>query len=231
MSQSVDQLLFGDAHAPPAVNTAEEVFFSSAEDAVFIDNSGGTRHLVWNKRTGSEWRQFWRSRELYHLNPDVQVADFNEDGTRDLFWNFAFEDLIGSMFVLNVRGQPHEVFPVVECGRSTLEQDTNGYRLVVPSAGVDSPDECVEMGRHVCPARFSGEWPKQYRLVGTELREESWPAAIYLQLAAQYRKDAVVLDSLYRASDDPEQAEVNCGVEVVGRLKALADSAETLVGS
>jgi hypothetical protein len=194
------------------------------------DSSGG--NLVWDAWTPLGRRQ-WRSANLSGARPETRLADLNGDGTVDLFWTTAYEEMVGGSVVLNTAdGFVHLHPDVVKCQEPELRQLNGRYFYVAHSPGVYSGQECREaIPGQLCAAKFPTTWPRWFQVVKTELREVAPTREFHVELARSYRAAATRLDSLLAAVNalpDSQQYVKYCGADGARRMRQLADSAQAL---
>jgi hypothetical protein len=202
---------------------------------VYLTHDTTGQRLVWDAWSPHGRRQ-WQSENLSGARPAVTLADLNGDGSIDLFWTTAYEDMVGGSVVLNTGAGFAELHPNLrECDVPQLRRLENQNFYVAFGPGVFSAEDCLDpIPGQLCTAKFGTSWPSWFLITDTELREVPPEPGFYLELARGYVAAANRLDSLLAAIKtlpDSEQGVKYCGADVVRGLRHLADSAQQLARS
>jgi hypothetical protein len=199
---------------------------------VYVKRDSSGEYLVWDAWTPVGRRQ-WRSANLFGARPETRLVDLNGDGTVDLFWTTAYEEMVGGSVVLNTaEGFVHLHPDVVACQEPELRQLNGRYFYVAHTPGVYSGQDCHEpIPGQLCAEKFQTTWPRWFLVVAAELREVAPTREYHVELARSYLAAATRLDSLLAAVNalpDSQQYVKCCGADAARRMRQLADSAQAL---
>ncbi len=228
--QSVRLMAPQEAYVP-----APQLLAAAGPDTVRVLQEGPARNIVWT-RTGPRGRRvFWRSDDIYGSAPRVVLRDLNADGTTDLFWSIAYEEIFAHEFQFDVAGRAVSAYvDRPQCGPAALETGPAGARLTIPLPGAYRAEDCDDPIMRVCMDALHLGWPERYRVAGTALVPDRTRADM-LALADAYTHAAAHADSVYAAGTllpgSSERMAAVCGAEVPTRLRALADSARSLASA
>ncbi len=218
--------LVADSPVTQSVQQGRERVLISATgvDSVFLDPIGVYDHQVlWAIGTD----EYWRSGDLYGGRPEVALADLNGDGRTDLFWSLGYEETNATAAVLSTNEGPELLLiPFDECIAGNLRREDGQYVIETFEGGAYPLIECGGAVPSICGEE--AYWPRYFRVVGESLSEVA-PPGRYRVRADVYRRKAAEMDSLFqKPQESPYPLEQICGTGFPAKLRAMADSADTV---
>ncbi|HEX7089473.1 MAG TPA: hypothetical protein VF192_05015 [Longimicrobiales bacterium] len=226
--RSVQQVPTGSDLAPAAPAADEDVLAEEDGHRVLVRSVESERRLVWEVRSGANWKTKWESRDIYHARPEVTLLDANGDGATDLFWAFTFEEMVGGILIVDSSGVPLELHPGVdECLQPEIHRSGNRTRFIVHAPSIHTAEECADPVVRDCVEDLQMDLPRVFVVEGFRLREEEQSTG---ELRHRFEKVARTLDSLQAAGATlpgttlPYEA---CGRETAGLLRSFADSIDS----